>query len=233
MPIFLQAADIYRIIQRELPPEEVYPDGPATAYYSTADSYATAQVIQDAYTTQQSIYNNFFPTTADERIGDFETLYFGATKSNGLSIASRQQRLLDKIRTLRRTTPQDVLATVYTIIDPVIKAEIVEYGTGDGGWVLDLSQLEVSTILNEFNLLEVVGPDGCNIGDPTRYGLTASQWARLQAQAYSYEVRIYGYTLTTDERTALDAALNSAEPCRSQHIIIDGLNAVDMIGGNG
>lgn len=233
MPIFLQADDIYRMIQRELPPDDVYPDGPATAYYSTADSYATAQVIQDAYSAQQNIYANFFPTTAVERLSDFEQLYFGATQSNGLSTDSRRQRLLDKIRTLRRTTPQDVLATVYTVIDPSIKAEIVEYGNGQGGWMLDISELEISSILNEFNGMEVVGPDGCNITNLSQYGLTPEQWSRLEAQAYTYEVRIYGYTLTADERSALDVVLGSSEPCRSQHIIIDGLNPSDALGGNG
>jgi len=231
MPIFLQAQDVYRIIQRELPPDDVYPDGAPDAFYSTSDSFATAKIIADYYSVLQNTYENNYPNTAVDRLADFEFLYFGYTLDASLSVDERRSRLLAKIRTQRRTTSADLLAAVYTVIDPSILAEIVPWGCGCNGWVLDVSQLEISTILNEFNGLERVGPNLCQL-DAADYGFTQQQFEDLQAQAYTYEVRIYGYTLSETERFNLDQTLLQAEDARDLHIIVDGLNPNDAIGGD-
>jgi hypothetical protein len=230
MPIFLQESDIYRIIQRELPPDDVYPDGPATAFYSTADSFATAQVIRDAYESQQNIYENYFPNIAEDRLADFEFTYFGYFLDSALSVAERRARLLTQIRTLRRTTPQDMKDVVHTIISDSVVVEIIEWGNFSGGWFLDESQLDIETFLNGYSLLNATGEEaGCS--DGSDYGIDAETWLLMREDAYTYEVRIYDYTLSSTERSQIDAALKKAEPARSRHIITDGLDGADTIDG--
>lgn len=232
MPIFLDQQSIYRLLQRELPPDDVYPDGAPSAFFSTADQFSVAGRVADAYVNLQNIYKNYYPVSAEETLADFEFLYFGYTLDATLTIAERRQKLLDKIRTRRRTTPDDLIATVHTLIPTSVLVEIVEWGNGGAGWMLDVSELEISTILNEFNQLDRTGPDLCQLGAED-YGLTPEEFARMQNEAYTYEVRIYGYTLSADERAQLETILSAAEPARSQHIIVDGLNPADSIGGNG
>lgn len=230
MPIFLTTNQIYRIIQRELPPENVYPDGPASAFFSTADSYATAKTLGDAYSSLSNIYDQYFPQYSTDRLADWEVLVLGKNLPETLTLQQRRDRVLAKIRSQKRATPTDMRAIVYTIIDPSIPVEIVEWGCGDAGWVLDVSQLEVSTILNEFNNLNLVGPNLC-AKDAADFGLTEQEFLDYRAQAYTYEVRIYGYTLTAQETIDLEEALSAGEPARSKHLVVDGLNPADMIGG--
>ena len=230
MPIFLTQQQVYRAIQRELP-QGVYPDGPPSAFFSTADSWATAKVISDAYSNQSRIYDNYFPNYTVESIGDWESLILGQAGDSSMTIQQRRDRVIARIRSQRRTTPDDMLATVYTVLDSSVLVEIAEACCGGTGWVLDESQLDISTILNEFNGLERVGPDLCTL-TAADYGLTDQEFADLQAQAYQYEVRIYGYVLTPAQRSVLDAALSAAEPARSRHIIIDGLDPSDSLGGD-
>lgn len=227
MPIFLTQNQVYRIIQRELPPY-AYPDGPASAFYSTADSDSTAKVVGDAYLSASGIYDNYFPNYANDRSGDFEFLYLGQRLDSSIPLASRQGRVIAKIQSQRRTTAADIVATVHTVIDPSIPVEAVAWNCGCAGWVLDISQLDFETILNEFNNLLLVGPDLCT-KDAADYGLTQDEYVRYQKEAYFYEVRIYGYTLTENESLALEQALLAAEPARSQHQVIDGLDPADML----
>lgn len=231
MPIYLSQNDVYRVLQREAPPSDVYPDGEPANFFSTADQYSVAKVIADAYANQQALYEDYFPVSSVARLSDHEFAFFGYTLDQALSLSERRARLLSKIRTRRRTTPSDLLAEIYTLLDPSILVEIVEWGCGDAGWVLDVSQLDISTILNEFNGVERTGPNLCQL-DAADYGLTEEEYQRLRDQAYTYEVRIYDYVLTAEQRATINAALNAAEPARSLHIIVDGLDSADSIGGD-
>ena len=232
MPQFLTTDQVYRIIQRELPPF-AYPDGPATAFFSTADSYATAGVLAKAYCAASAIYDNYFPNYAQDAVsplpgqGDFEKLYLGQQLEASIPIEERRSKVIEKIRSLRRTTEADILATVYSVISTTIPVEIVPWGCGCNGWMLDVSQLDISTVLNGFNGLEAVGIGPC--AGPAAFGLSAEDFALLQGEAYSYDVRIYGYTLSDTERAALEQALLAAEPARSMHYILDGLDPDDML----
>jgi hypothetical protein len=231
MPTFLTTQQIYRIIQRELPPGKVYPDGPASAFFSTADSYATAKVFGDAYSNLQRIYDNYFPQYADELQPEWENLVLGKQLSDALTLQERRDRVVAKIRSRRRTTPEDIIATVHTIIDPSILVEIAEWGCITAGWELDESELDISTILNEFNNLNRVGPDLCTL-DAADFGLTEEEFLRYKEQAYTYEIRVYGYTLSAEEREDIENAVLAAEPARSRHILLDGLDPNDSIGGS-
>lgn len=226
MPIFLTREQVYRTIQRELP--DGFPDGPASAFYLTADADATAKVFADAYASQKNIYDNYFPNYATDRQGDFERLYLTQQLDASIQLQARRDRVIAKIRSQRRTTPQDIIQTVYTVIDSSHTVQIAEWGCGCAGWVLDVSELDVSTILNEFNNLILVGPDLCT-KDAADYGLTPEQYAAYQKEAYFYEVRIFGYTLTDQERIDLEQALLAAEPARSAHQVLDGLDPDDML----
>lgn len=227
MPTFLTREQVNRIIQRELP--DGFPDGPATAFYSTADSDATAKVISDSYQSASAIYDNYFPNYATDRQADFEKLYLGGQLDASIPLQARRDRVIAKLRSQRRTTPQDIIQTVYTVIDSSIPVQIAEYGCGCAGWVLDVSELDISTILNGFNNLNLVGPDLCT-KDAADFGLTPEEFAEYQKEAYFYEIRIFGYTLSEDERNALEQAVLQAEPARSQHLIVDGLDPDDMLG---
>lgn len=227
MPKFLTTEEIYRIIQRELP-EGAYPDGPASGFYSTADSFATAKQFGDAYMSASGIYDNYFPNYATDRQADFEKLYLGTQLDASIPLQERRDKVIAKLRSQRRTTEQDVKATVYTVIDTSIPVEIVPWGCGCNGWILDVSQLDISTILNGFNNLNLVGPDLCT-KDAADFGLTEEEFLEYRKEAYFYDVRIYGYTLTASESIALEAALLGAEPARSGHQVLDGLDPADMI----
>lgn len=230
MPYFLTRNDIYRMIQRELP-RDAYPDGPPTAFYSTADSDATAAVFRSMYSNNERIYDNFFPQSADEKISDWEILVFGKNLDSSLSIAERQDRVIQKLRTRRRTTPQDIRATVASVIGTDKDFEVIEWGCGGGAWILDVSLLEISTILNGNNRLGLTGPDLCG-KTAADFGLTEEEFLAMREEAYTYEVKIYSYTLTAAEREALDEALLEAEPARSKHIITDGLDPADKLSGD-
>lgn len=111
-------------------------------------------------------------------------------------------------------------------------------GQGQGGWVLDESQLDLETYLNpdtQFALVNGSGPGMCptpeNGFQPwLAWGLTEADWIQLQTYAYTYEVRLYNYTLTPAQRAILTAALNTYGPARSPFVINDGLSIADVLG---
>lgn len=221
MPKFLTVDELYRLIQRELP-EDVYADGPPGAFRTTADSYATASGIAIAYANLQRIYNNHFPQYADERIADWEFKVFKAYQDSMLSLEERQQRILTKLRARPGIRPDDVKAVAHVAIGTDKDINIVEFCGHPGlSWVLDESALNIDTYLNAFSGMEagLFGPDLCD-KTAADLGITEAELKAYQDQAYTYEVRINGYTLTTDEYRALDAALTQYEPARSNHRII-------------
>lgn len=229
MALFLSADQIYRLIQRELP-IDAYPDGAPDRHYSTADSYATAKVFESAYDNNARIYENMFPQTADENITDWEIRTFGYLLDASLTLQQKRDRIISKIRTRRRTTKNDILQTVYTVIDSSIYVEIVPWNCDGGSWILNVSELEISTILGGPNSLTRTGPDLCSL-TAEELGLTEEELLEMREDAYTYEVRIYDYTLSADELERLEEALSAAEPARDQHIILDGLDPNDIIGG--
>lgn len=236
MPYFLTREDIYSVFQRENP-TDVYPDGAPTATFANSDILATAITFEAGYNNLSRIYDNYFPQFADEKISDFETLYFGMQSDSSLPLQQRRDRIVAKIRTQRRTTQQDMINTVYSVIDSSIPVEIATLNcngpNGGAAWILDESQLDINTYLNEFSGVQFwfINGDFCN-ATAADLGLTPQQLIDYQNQAYTYEVLIYGYTLSAQERTLIDQALNQNEPARSLHVILDGLNPANMINGD-
>lgn len=229
MPKFLSREEVYRLLQRELPPN-VYPDGPASGFYSTADMDSVADVAATGYANMERIYENYWPQTADERITDWEITAFGNPLEAYLTLAQRRDRVVQKIRARKGLTKKDMKDTVLSIIGTTRLVDISEWGCSTGGWQIGVSQLGIETYLNAYRMLDVTGPGICG-ANPADYGYTEEDWLGMREQAYTYQVNVYGYTLSAAERAAISAALYEAEPARSQHVIVDGLNPADMIDG--
>lgn len=232
MPYFLTRYDVFRILQRELP-ADVFPDGSPSAFYHTAEMDSVGQVFESAYTNASGIYVNSFPQSCDSTaINQWEMKAFGKLGDSSLSLAQRQQLVLAKLRNKPGITKASILGVVQSTI-PGVDAEIATYncGQGDGGWVLDESQLDVETVLGyDAQSAQPVGPQLCS-DTPATWGMTQADWDNLKFVAYTYQVRIYNQVLTSAQRTALDVALSAAEPARSGHVITDGLTDADRLNG--
>lgn len=226
MAKFLSKQEIYRMLQRELP-EGVYPDGAPEKYYSTADMYAVGSVIASGYDNLKVIYDNYFPQSADEKMTDHEIKFFGAPLSGSLSLADRRAKTLFKIRNPYGLTKNDMINVVKLVIGTDKNVEIREWGCYTGGWILDESQLDISTFINGENLVDATGLAACEKPDSK----TDAEWEIAQEEAYTYEVLIYDYTLTADELAEIERLLTNEEPARSAHVISDGLDSADMMTG--
>lgn len=239
MAIFLSAQQAYRLMQRELP-EGAYADGSPSGFFTTASIYAKAAVLETAYNNLNRIYQNMFPQTTDEQVHDWELKAFGYYLPDSYTLSQRQDALVQKLRQrpgINRAAIEDIVRTsigsdkTFRVIDWNCEGDS-ESGTGI--WELDLSQLSIDTFLGGARTAAITPflfptADFC-INDP-QFNLTDDEWAALQEQAYTYEIRIYGYTLTADQRTQLDAGLTRGEPARSQHVITDGLDLADLPSG--
>lgn len=226
MAKFLSRHEIYRLLQRELP-EGAYPDGPPSRYYSTADMDSVAAGLASGYTNLERIYDNYFPQTADESQPDWEFKVFGTPLNSNISLQMRRDAVLNKVRNPYGIRKLDMINVVKSIIGLDQLVEIIEWGCADGAWILNESELEISTYLGGADLMAYPGRSACDIPD----GLTAEQWAIYQEDAYSYDVLIYDYTLTAAQREEIERQLNIEEPARSRHFIYDGLDSADMISG--
>lgn len=222
MPKFLSQRELYRLLQRELPPY-AYPDGPASAFYSTADMASVAACMASAYHNLERIYDNYWPQTAVERITDWEITAFGAPQLASQSIAEKQDRVTQKIRLRKGLTIQDMIDTVKAVIGTDKQVEVIEWGCSSGGWMLDVSLLGVSTILNGANLLRYTGPNICE-QNPADYGISPAEYTQMQIDAYTFEVLVFTYVLTAQEVIDVTNALLIADPARSAFVITSGVD---------
>ncbi len=230
MPTFVTREQVYRLLQRELP-EGVYPDGAPSAYYSTADMDSVAAVAATGYANLERIYDNNWPMTADERIAAWEIMAFGYNLPASLTLEERQDRVAEKIRSRKGLTIGDMIAVVKSVIGTDKLVDAIEWGCSSGGWMIGVSQLGIETYLNGYpSRLTVTGPFICE-ADPATYGYTEEQWQQMRTEAYTYQINVYGYTLTQAEYDTIDQSLSIAEPARSGHVIVSGLDPNDMLDG--
>lgn len=245
MAKFLSQNTIYRLLQRELP-EGVYPDGAPNQFYSTASIDAKAKVIAGAYSNLERIDANNFPQTADERIDDWLIKMFGVT-SGGLTLAQKRARTIEKIRKQPKINLWEVLTLVTGFVPVGTYVQIVEWcGRKGGSWQLDVSTLGVQTILGfgvgymDFvsdpttwcsfvsNLNWRLGFSELNTNTELAADDLYKNVTYVQLDAYNYEVRIFGYTLSAEDLATVEREISKAEPARSTHIIRQNLNLVDF-----
>lgn len=244
MPYFLTQQDAYRLIQRLLP-GFVFPDGAPSTFFWTAEAFSYALNVQSAYQNASGIYQNFFPQTCDATaISSWEVKCFGSVNPQGATgLAQRQAAVVQYLQTSAPgiSTPAMVSVIERTIPGLVsgVNFEIAAWccGQGEGGWVLDESQLDLETYLNystQFALVNGSGPGMCataanNFQPWVAWGLSQQDWINLQTFAYTYSV-ILTTTLTPMQLVILNAALTIYGPARSQFVIVNG--STDPLPGN-
>lgn len=216
MPKFLTADEFYRVLQRELP-EGVYADGQPSAFYTTADNFAFAKVMQDLGDNSARIYDNYFPQYADEKISDWEITTFNEVSPSGVSLPDRRAKVISKLREEPSISLWSILTTVIGILPPGTPVRILEWARSMSGWRLGVSHLGVDTRLGGLDEVRVI------LATPEDYcthDLT-TDWIKQQKVAYTYEVRIYGHTLSDAESAQVEKSLTQKEPARSRHFVYD------------
>lgn len=231
MPKFLTTSEAYRLLQREMP-EGVYHDGAPDSSYTTADMDSVADAIGTAYTNLQDIYDNYWPQTATERLPDHQMVAFGKLLSAGLSIEEQRDRIITRLRSRKGLTVRDKREIVLSIIGSDKIVDIMRHNDYRGCWVLGESELGISTFLGGVDPVHATGSDLCSKG-PEDFGMTQEHWDSMREQAYTYEVRIYSYTLTASELAEIEEELTTFETARSQHIITDSLDINDRLPDDG
>lgn len=226
MAIFLEQKTLYRLLQRELP-EDVYPDsGRPEDFWSTASIAAKAEVLAQLYADLETVYDNYWPQTANEEgIALHEIAHYGVLSTN-LTLEQRQNRILAKMRALPSLSIPDLTDLVESELPPGTLVKLVPYnadlgGSEEGGtWYLGVSELGVDTYLGAYGSHAFPpGTDQCEF-DGSEIGLTPTEWAEYRANAYTYEVQIWDYTPTADELAAIELSLTPAEPARSTHVVV-------------
>jgi hypothetical protein len=251
--LFLTRSTLYRLIERELP-EGVYADsGTPSAYFTTASVMAKAIVLETIYTNLSRIYDNYWPQFTDERIDDWEIKVFGEVSNAGLTLFQRQTKVLNKIRKKPTLALWEILTLVASYVPEGKFVQVVEWGCpghdGGGQWILGTSRFDVDTALgwegqrNMQPTIAAINGDFCAgvVADGWRFNAShlgtqtklsgMNSWQTISAaqkRAYTYEVRIFDYTLSDADTAKLERDLQQFEPARSAHIIRQNLQLADF-----
>lgn len=252
MPTFLTREQLYRLIQRELPPGGAYPDGPATAFFSTAESDAAASGAASGYSSLERIYDNYFPQTALEKLDDWEIFTFGevaSAASGSLTTDERRNRIIAKIRERKDLSLFTMLTTILDVLPDGTFVQIFENCEIGSGWLLGESELGIDTYLGTFEKLlfsdesQYCNPTftcwalGANeLGITTKLcdsvltdedDLNAFRFSIAQFMAYSFEVRVFK-ALTSTERAEILDIIDRRRPARSVGLLWDDLALEDF-----
>lgn len=223
MPKFLTRQEIYSLIERELPEEVFAFSTDPKDFYTTSDDDSFAKTVESSYTLLERIYANYFPQDADEKISDWEITVFNEVDGNGSTLTERRDAVLTHLRSQKGITVQDLRDIVYTCIGTSHDVEIIEKGCEGGTWILGKSRLSRSTFLGVGTTVGLQIPSDFNLCQDDAHlelGITADELEKLQNQAYSYEVRIFGYTATASELECLEKKLTRFERGVTKHTII-------------
>lgn len=244
MALFLTAQQLYKLFNRELPPNS-YATGEYSQSESGASIYAKARVLEKYYKNLGRIWANLFPQSADEQIDDWVTKCFGQLFPGGTTLTYKQQACIQQIRSQPNLTLWQILTNVAQLVPYGTYVQIWPRNTVNPGWQLGVSKLGTSTYLSGADTDSLSGYDFANWGND----LPNFQWrlgqgklgtstalgkylytdiVRRQLNAYAYEVRIFGLTLSASLYSQIDTKLNQSEPARSLHLIRDNLNLADF-----
>lgn len=248
MPKFLTRDELYRLIQRELP-EGVYPDGPASGYYATADSDATAQILASIYASLERVYANFFPQDALEKLDAWEIKVFGRIVYGALTPAERREKIIQQLRERLDLSKWTVIAGILEFLPAGTIVQVLENCERFGDepnmcWKLAKSKLSHGSYLGCTERLLLPNFDEyCDppfyywtlarskLTNSTRLAPTVAQagvtklsstyWHRNQFKAYFYFVNVFNYSLSAEELANIDGFLKSKAIARSAYLIQD------------
>lgn len=234
MSKFLTRAELYLLIQRELP-EDVYPhSGKPEDFLSTSESDAQSEIIANYYEKLEAAYENFFPQTADESgVALHEIMEFGRL-SIGRTLSERRARLLLKNRELLSLSQTDLEELIRRELPDGTIFQIVNWNRlGEGGsWYLGESELGFDTYLGGSGSHSYPpGTDICQ-KDGSDVFLTPDEWSDYRTNAFTYEVRIYEYTPTDAELEELTRVLEESEAARDGRIIRTNVDPSEYVGGS-
>lgn len=223
-------------MQRELP-TGVYPDGPASAFFSTASIDSKAAAIASLYENLERIYENYFPQTTNERIDDWiDKAFIGVSFDDSVTLQEKRDRVVAKLRHKPTLALWEVLTLVAGYIPEGNYVQIVENCSATGAWMLGESELGVGTALgydHNFNNLGLDCSQCCEQFADRGWRLGVDQLGvtteldevgylpviEAQLQAFGYEIRIFDTAVTGTSYNQLLRQLGETEPARSVHQI--------------
>lgn len=235
MPKFLTQSEIYRILQRELPPD-CYPDGAPQSFYSTADNFSVAGRFSDAYENLEKIYDNYFPLYMEDRRSDWEQFYFGTNLPDSYTLEESRAAIAAKARRRPLPTIWELLTLVVQYLPEGVYAQLAAYGCGSAEpWRLGVSLLGLNTYFPYPTSFENLGLDASEWCEFVKAGwrlgystlgvntilspITYEQLFEVQMNAYGYELRIFSYELEEPTLSTMLNDLNASEAFRSVRIL--------------
>ena len=238
--IFLTTNEFLEILISELP-EGLYAtdfandDDVSRRSVSSSELRAHASLLGTLSTNLATIYNDkFLSTVTADGIGRYEQDYFSSAQDASMSFALRVQNVISKLRANGGISLPAMTAIVSGVLGG-IDFDLLPYSgqAGIGAWVFEGSALDVGTWLSDID--PIMGartenglvPLDCSL-DYTDEGLTADDLARIQAVAYTYEIRIYS-TVSDATISLLDRTLTLLEPAFATHIIRNGQMRPNLI----
>jgi uncharacterized protein YmfQ (DUF2313 family) len=215
MAKFLTQAEIYALLNRELP-ENVYYEGPPASSYAGAETHSSAKVLGELYATAGTIYNNMFPTTVAEQLNEWEVKCFGTTDASGKSTAERVGAILALLRSDVNLSTWDLLVGIASIavgvyVEIIQNNELYDRGSYD---------------CRGENADAIWGP-GWTLGDPLPENAFAedyilnsqAQLLALRERAFGYIVKIYSTALTDRQKSDIEIFITKSEASRSDHVV--------------
>jgi hypothetical protein len=215
MAIFLTRAQIYRVLQRELP-EDVYPDGAPSQYLSTAENDSIAGTLETVYSNMGAAYLDMFPMTT-LNIEAWEKKVFNEIYVGTLSLDDRRNRVLAFLRNEPDMSYWTIITTIASFLPAGSSVRVANRGRN--------SPTIVGQIMGENS--DLVWNRDWTAGDPAPAGVTVtddirnnySSMLNVRTTAYTYDVTLYGTLITAELMSAIDAMLTQIEPARSAHTI--------------
>lgn len=251
--LFLDRNTIYRIIQRELPGPDVYPDGAPDAFFSTSDSMSTAIVLEGVYNAASGTYNEMFPGSSVDRIDDWCQAVFGQKFDATVTLIEKQQRVLTKLQKIPSLSTWALLTLALSYVPAGTFVRLFHFcgpNGNHGNWILGQSQLGYDTYLASLapaqigipaNVLDDMANEWCPFISNLHWRLGVDELgvetflaylkyidiANFQQDAYLYQVLIFNKgqpQLSAETIASMDADLSANEPGRSGHRIVQNLD---------
>lgn len=217
MSKFLSRAEVYRILQRELP-EGVYPDGAPEQYVSTADNDSVAQVVASSYSTMESVADNLLLISADaEKMGAWETTVLGESATEALDLEERRRLVIAKLRSSDDISLWQIVNTVASSLADTDYFEIRQRNVEDDWFGRDIKGALADEVWGSTWIADDPAPSGVTVTDLLRQDQSALYAVRTHV--YTYDVVIFSTADYTNLVTSLDRLLTDIEPARSAHTV--------------